>query len=208
MQFSVIIATHNRREVLGRAIRSALRQEPCPEIIVVDDGSTDGTGEHVRTTFPMVLLHRVARGGPGPARNFGLEQARGRWAVILDDDDELGPDALATISRRLSALIARRPRASPRNAMQQDHRKRRSHMLSSPVGGSIVHHDDLGTRLLPQRGANRASQNLAAIMGGDDYAELHDREPQSATPCSRRRNRSGCAAELGSLDPDGAPESH
>ena len=104
-EFSVVIATHNRRDLLGRAIRSVQSQDA--EIVVVDDGSTDGTPECVRQTFPAVRVLQVAHGGPGPARNLGLAEAQGRWAIVLDDDDELRPDALRTIAQRLLELADR-----------------------------------------------------------------------------------------------------
>jgi glycosyltransferase involved in cell wall biosynthesis len=104
--FSVVIVTHNRRHLVARAIISALAQEGgAPEVIVVDDASTDGTPRYVRTAFPSVrLLHRDTSAGPSVGRNEGLRVAGGRWIVILDDDDELAPDALRTIAARLGAF--------------------------------------------------------------------------------------------------------
>ena len=104
--FSVVIATHNRRHLLARAIISALAQDiGAPEVVVVDDASSDGTARYVTTAFPDVRFHRMEhQGGPGPCRNTGIELATGQWVVILDDDDELRPDALRTIATRLSAF--------------------------------------------------------------------------------------------------------
>ena len=102
--FSVVIATHNRRHIVARAITSALTQnDGRPEVIVVDDASADGTGHYVTTTFPEVRYHAMpASRGPGPSRNFGIRSATGRWVLVLDDDDELRPDASSIIRARLA----------------------------------------------------------------------------------------------------------
>lgn len=104
--FSVVIVTHNRRHIIARAILSALAQEGgSPEVVVVDDASTDGTARYVTTVFPTVRFHRRERAeGPSICRNFGMRLATGRWVVVLDDDDELRPDALRTITDRLSGF--------------------------------------------------------------------------------------------------------
>lgn len=106
-EFTVVIATRNRRRLLERAIRSVLAQDRNTEIIVLDDGSTDGTREHVAAAFPMVRVQSGAHGGPGAARNAGLQLARAAQIVVLDDDDELRPGALATIAERLAQFEPR-----------------------------------------------------------------------------------------------------
>ena len=102
--FSVIIPVHNRRELIGRAIRSVLAQEDAEyEVIVVDDASTDGTPETVHAQFGaavnLVVMKR--NGGVSSARNRGLEYARGEWIALLDSDDEWLPGKLA---RQTAAL--------------------------------------------------------------------------------------------------------
>ncbi len=104
--FTVVIATRNRRHLVARAIVSALAQNVgSPEVVVVDDASTDGSSRYISTIFPAVRLHRMeTQSGPGPCRNLGIQMAAGRWVVILDDDDELRPDALGIIGARLAAF--------------------------------------------------------------------------------------------------------
>ena len=104
--FSVIIPVYNRRELVGRAIRSVLAQRDAEyEVIVVDDASTDGTPEAVRAQFgtavELVVMER--NGGVSSARNRGLEHARGEWIALLDSDDEWLPGKLA---RQAAALAA------------------------------------------------------------------------------------------------------
>lgn len=105
---SVIIPTHNRRALTARAIDSVLSQaDPADEIIVVDDGSDDGTGAEIRTAFPAIRCLRQSHQGVSAARNRGIEAARGEWLAFLDSDDTWLPDKLA----RQRASIAARPEA-------------------------------------------------------------------------------------------------
>jgi glycosyltransferase involved in cell wall biosynthesis len=88
---SVVIPTHNRLGSLERTISSLLRQDLEPsvyEIIVVDDGSTDGTERYLRELSERSNLrfHTIRRGGPAAARNRGAELARGQILVFIDDD--------------------------------------------------------------------------------------------------------------------------
>jgi glycosyltransferase involved in cell wall biosynthesis len=86
---SVIIPTFNRCAILDRAVRSARgRIGPDDEIIVVDDGSTDGTAELLAEEHPEVRVVTTDHRGPGAARNAGIEVARGRFIAFLDSDDE------------------------------------------------------------------------------------------------------------------------
>lgn len=70
---SVVIPTYNRRVLVREAIQSALQQTPtCDEILVVDDGSTDGTAESIASYEPDVRVVSSAHSGVSAARNAGL----------------------------------------------------------------------------------------------------------------------------------------
>ncbi|WP_254647112.1 glycosyltransferase [Streptomyces sp. GbtcB6] len=69
------------------------------EVIAVDDGSTDGTGEYLeefaaRAAMPVTVIRQENSGGPSGPRNVGLAKAAGRYVFFLDADDRLGPEAL------------------------------------------------------------------------------------------------------------------
>jgi glycosyltransferase involved in cell wall biosynthesis len=77
---AVIIPTHNRLELLIEALASVARQtRPPDEVIVIDDGSTDGTAEHVRESFPGVRLIEQRNAEVSVARNAGLAVATSEW---------------------------------------------------------------------------------------------------------------------------------
>jgi len=103
---SVIIPAFNAEETIERAIRSVLRQGPSVvEVIVSDDGSTDGTTEIVEFCArhdPRVRLLRNAHTGPGSARNAGIDVASGEWLAFLDADDEYASYTFTTILERVS----------------------------------------------------------------------------------------------------------
>lgn len=94
---SVIIPTHNRRHLLPRAVGSVCRQTHADwELIIVDDGSTDGTEDWVRTiSDPRVCYVRHEKNkGACAARNTGFFQAAGEFIAWLDSDDEWRTDKL------------------------------------------------------------------------------------------------------------------
>jgi len=92
---SVVVPTHNRASFLTEAIQSILSQQTgLMEIIVVDDGSSDQTGETVESFGPPVRLIQQAHAGPAAARNRGLKDASGKYIGFLDDDDLWAPDKL------------------------------------------------------------------------------------------------------------------
>ncbi|NKE34797.1 glycosyltransferase [Natronococcus sp. JC468] len=103
---SIVIPTYNRAPVLGRAIDSALAQTHDDlEVIVVDDGSTDGT-DAVVDAYDDDRLAYVAtgtNGGANAARNRGIERATGEFVSFLDSDDELAP---THVERALEAFRA------------------------------------------------------------------------------------------------------
>jgi len=101
---SVIIPTHNRAELVGRAISSVLAQSrPPEEVLVVDDGSTDDTTERLASRFPGIRYRAIAHRGVSGARNRGIRDARGDWLAFLDSDDEWLP---AKLEEQLAALAA------------------------------------------------------------------------------------------------------
>ena len=88
---SVVIPTHNRRERVEQAIQSVLTQTFDDfELLVVDDGSIDGTGEYLLTHLddPRARVIQQPHLGVSSARNLGLALARGDWVALLDSDDE------------------------------------------------------------------------------------------------------------------------
>ena len=98
---SVVIPAYNAAAYLRRALHSVLAQTvPAHEIIVVDDGSEDGTADYVERTFPMVRVLRQPNGGPGAARNRGVREASGDWIGLWDADDMWLPEKLGSGRRR------------------------------------------------------------------------------------------------------------
>lgn len=94
--FSIIIPTYNRRALLERTLESVRAQTLTDyEIIVVDDGSDDGTAGWLRTLGPQVRCFEQSRGGPGAARNLALRHATGEYIAFLDSDDLWFPWSLA-----------------------------------------------------------------------------------------------------------------
>jgi GT2 family glycosyltransferase len=99
-KFSVIIPTHNRKILLRRCLEVVTRQGyPYYEVIVVDDGSTDGTIEMVKQDFPQVRYIRQERNrGPAAARNRGIEAATGEIVAFTDDDCIVPSDWLSKLA--------------------------------------------------------------------------------------------------------------
>ena len=86
---SVVIPTFNRRQTIGRSIDSILNQTLFPsEIIVVDDGSTDGTSDYIQSNFPSIRLLQQPNKGVSSARNMGIRSSNSDWVALLDSDDE------------------------------------------------------------------------------------------------------------------------
>jgi glycosyltransferase involved in cell wall biosynthesis len=86
---TVVVTTKNRKDELRIALRSAVSQTAEPEILVLDDGSTDGTAEMVRAEFPNVKLHRFEKSkGLIVRRNEGARLATGDIIFSIDDDAE------------------------------------------------------------------------------------------------------------------------
>ena len=103
LNVSVIIPTYNRKNLLKRALHSVSSQTFVPqEIIVVDDGSSDGTKDWVLERFPYVRYIYQDNSGVSSARNAGIKEAKGSWIALLDSDDEWMPDKLEKQERAIN----------------------------------------------------------------------------------------------------------
>ena len=96
---SVVIPTHDRRDLLLLALGSVLRQRKINvQVVVVDDGSTDVTYEAV-TALPdrrIRIVRNALRRGVAATRNVGAAASDGNWLAFLDDDDLWSPDKLSS----------------------------------------------------------------------------------------------------------------
>ncbi len=102
---SVVIPVYNAADVVAETIESVLAQTWTDrEILVIDDGSTDGSADVVLTFGDRVRYHAFENGGVAKARNRGIALARGRYIALLDHDDLWAPTKLA---KQVAVLDAR-----------------------------------------------------------------------------------------------------
>jgi len=95
LTISVIITTFNRKDLVKRAINSVLEQTiPADEIIIIDDGSDDGTEEYIKEYFPDIKYFWQKNTGISAARNKGIDISINDWIAFLDSDDEWLPKKL------------------------------------------------------------------------------------------------------------------
>jgi GT2 family glycosyltransferase len=97
---SVVIPTHNRKDGLQRCLQAVAKQDyPDFEVIVVDDGSSDGTEDLMRRAFPdLRFLRQETNRGPAAARNRGIQAATGDIVAFTDDDCVVPGDWLSTLA--------------------------------------------------------------------------------------------------------------
>jgi glycosyltransferase involved in cell wall biosynthesis len=104
IQISAVIPTYNREKTIGRAIDSALAQQfPPSEIIIVDDGSEDGTRELVERYGRKCRYFYQENAGVSSARNRGVCEAKCKWIAFLDSDDYWAPQHLMRMAEAIDA---------------------------------------------------------------------------------------------------------
>ncbi|WP_149538483.1 glycosyltransferase family 2 protein [Siccirubricoccus phaeus] len=97
---SVVIPSYNRAALIGETLESVLGQsQPPAEVIVVDDGSTDGTQAVLESFGPRITWFGIPNSGQHVAMNTGLRRARGELVAFCDSDDLWLPDHLARLGR-------------------------------------------------------------------------------------------------------------
>lgn len=108
-RISVVVCNYNYERYIGAALESTLRQAYSPhEVIVVDDGSTDGSANIIREFERLgVKVITQINGGQIAAYNAGFRQTTGDVVLFLDSDDALRPDALAEIATRFQQGVAK-----------------------------------------------------------------------------------------------------
>src|SRR5882724_11828327 len=101
---SIIMPTYNRVDKIATAIESVLKQTYCNfQLIISDDGSTDGTGDFILKSYPQVDYIFSNHAGQAAARNKGLSLAKATIIASLDSDDKWGPEFLETCVTKLEA---------------------------------------------------------------------------------------------------------
>ena len=101
-QVSVVIPTLNRVHTLRRAIDSVISQTyKAHSIVVIDDGSTDGTSEMINEYYPQIIFIKQDNQGVSAARNTGINSIDAEWIAFLDSDDEWLPRKL---ERQMNSL--------------------------------------------------------------------------------------------------------
>ncbi|NTU71140.1 MAG: glycosyltransferase family 2 protein [Coriobacteriia bacterium] len=142
---TVIVAAYNAMPYVVECIESLFAQtlpQDRIEILVVDDGSTDGTGEELDRLAvdapSMRVIHQPNSGGPSVPRNRALDIATGRYVFVLDADDYLGPEALERMVRvadenGTDVVLAKMVSVGGRNVPQLVYEET---VLSTPALGS------------------------------------------------------------------------
>jgi glycosyltransferase involved in cell wall biosynthesis len=141
---STIIPTFDRKKDAVIAVRSALAQTyAAHEVIVVDDGSRDGTAQHLRAEHgDRVTILRTKRLGVSGARNHGMAIAKGEYIALLDSDDEWAPEKL---SLQVAFLEAHPDHAMVLTDVLQMDRDRRTYdvlrrRVAIPENGDVLRH--------------------------------------------------------------------
>ena len=96
LNISVVIPVYNRPDLLNRALSSVSKQTTqADEVLVVDDGSSSSPDlSDFHEDLEIHCLRREKNLGVSAARNWGIQQARGKWIALLDSDDEWEPEKL------------------------------------------------------------------------------------------------------------------
>jgi len=106
VRVSALIPTYNRRAYIFRAIDSIFSQSvSVNEVIVVDDGSTDGTSQAIQEKYGSGVRVVIQKNsGVGEARRRAVEESNGEWIAFLDSDDEWAPGRMAILSDVASSV--------------------------------------------------------------------------------------------------------
>jgi glycosyltransferase involved in cell wall biosynthesis len=171
------IVVHDGERYIAEALESILAQSrAADEILVVDDGSSDGTPDVVRRFGAAVRLVRQENAGPGAARNRVVAEARGEWIAFLDHDDlwtedklELQLAALARDPALETVFGHAREFASPELlAGEAERLPVREEPLPAPIAGTLLTTRDAVVRAGGFGTANHAAETLEWLVRADE----------------------------------------
>lgn len=171
MDVSVVVPTHNRRSLLPVAIDSILSQQGVSiEVIVVNDGSTDGTGAWLDRLSAqdqrIKVVHHERSRRMSAARNAGIARAAAPWVAFCDDDDLWAPSKLA---RQMDALRLESARWACTGAVAVNDKLQI--IGHHHVKGGQILSDLLNTNVVPSGGSSViADTALLKELGGFDAA--------------------------------------
>jgi len=189
MKASIIITTRNRKDELRTAVASALRQTGDVEVIVVDDGSTDGSAEMVRAEFPQALLERSPTSlGCVQQRNRAAKVASGDILISIDDDAEF---SAPSIVEETMALFSQPQIGGVAIPYMEPRKNTLIRQLAPDVDGIWVTDSFIGT-------AHAVRRDLFLLLGGYRGDFIHQGEEQDF--CMRLMDR-GYVIRLGTSAP-------
>ncbi|PXW93686.1 glycosyl transferase family 2 [Sphaerotilus hippei] len=199
MRVSVVIDNYNYEQFIAQAIESALAQtHDDVEVIVIDDGSRDGSMEVVRRYADRVRIHEKPNGGQASAYNLGVTLVSGELVMYLDADDWLYPGAVAALVAAWRPGVSKlqfrmdmvddqgRPtgRRLPTDLHDRDALERVSRFGSygSPPGSGNAYHVDYLRQVLPMdEGPWRIGADSVPILLAPAYGDIVSlAEPQGA----------------------------
>jgi glycosyltransferase involved in cell wall biosynthesis len=174
---SLIIPTYNSRDLLTQAL-DAIAAQTLPqdsiEIVVVDDGSTDGTWERLQELSGerpnLTIAHQPNSGRPSVGRNRGLALATGRYVFFHDADDLLAPDAL----RRLVGFAERHDSDVVVGRTRRVGRPQRDRPFTPPVVDADLVADDVWRSLGPQKLIRRSLIDDSGVRFPEDMVQGED----------------------------------
>ena len=192
---SVIVPVYNIKDYLRRCVESILRQTyENIEVLLVDDGSTDGSGElcdELAAGDPRVRVFHKENGGSSAARNLAIENAKGTYLGFVDSDDHIAPDMYEKLHKALTgsnirlAQIARDeiaedgtilpdiciPPEKPTTYTAEEFLKEMLlHKGDASMCTKLIHRDLLGDHRFPEGKLNEDFRVLVEILSEFDTA--------------------------------------
>ena len=165
---SVVIPTYNRCGLLPRALASVFDQSvSIHEVIVVDDGSTDGTLHYLNdlaSREPRLRIVQLDHGGANRARNAGISKATGFWVAFLDSDDWWEP---TKVQRQLDALAAEPAAVAAYTGL-----------LLHGKNGQRIANPKKAPSLMDLRCYNTLSSTSSALIRRDAIDQVHGFDPE------------------------------